>query len=73
MARRAEAGAPAPAFGWDDMPLVDRVAATLYNAKAQSPREMTAERWFEIKRRFRTTARILLEEAQQMIDDGELE
>lgn len=41
----------------------DLLAATVYNARAQSPREMTPERWAGVKRRFGASARQCLEQA----------
>lgn len=70
----AEPRAPeTPAEQWDALPLEDRVAATIYNARAQSPEEMTAERWARVKQRFPGSARQCLEQAREDIDSGEYE
>jgi hypothetical protein len=47
----------------------DMLAATIYNARAQSPREMTPERWAEIKRRFGASARMCLEQADLELEE----
>ena len=65
--------AKTPAEQWDELPLEDRVAALIYNAKAQSPQEMTAERWLRIKERFPSSARICLDDAREEIENGEWE
>lgn len=41
------------------------LAATIYNVRAQSSREMTPERWAGIKERFPTSARVCLEQADE--------
>jgi hypothetical protein len=47
----------------------DLLAATVYNARARSPREMTPERWRVIKKRFGATARQCLEQADAELED----
>jgi hypothetical protein len=47
----------------------DMLAATVYNARAQSPREMTPERWAEVKRRFPGSVRQCLEQADEELAD----
>jgi hypothetical protein len=55
---------------WDELSEVERLAATIYNARAQSPQKMTAERWQRIKTLFGSSARSCLDEARQMLEDG---
>jgi hypothetical protein len=64
---------PTPAEAWDALPLQERVAATIYNARAQSPQEMTAERWANIKARFPGSARQCMDQAEEAIDAGEFD
>jgi len=47
----------------------DLVAAMLYNARANSPREMTPERWAKIKQNFPASARMCLEDADKELED----
>jgi len=49
---------------------LDGLAAEIYNMKAQSPQEMTPQRWARIKRKFPQSARICREEAEmEDLDD----
>ncbi len=48
---------------------LDLLAATVYNVRAQSPQEMTPERWARIKRTFGASARQCLEQAQAELED----
>lgn len=48
---------------------VDALAATLYNVKAQSPQEMTPERWARIKRLFPQSVAICRGEALEQMED----
>ena len=57
-----------PAWGGFESQL-DLLAATVYNVRAQSPREMTPERWAEVKRRFPGSARQCLEQAELELED----
>lgn len=52
---------------------IDRLAATIYQAKSQSSREMTDARWAGIKTKFRGSARICRDEAIRMYEDGEMD
>lgn len=45
------------------------VAAMLYNARANSPREMTPERWANICEKFPASARMCREDADKEIAD----
>lgn len=47
----------------------DLLAATVYNVRAQSPREMTPQRWASIKKRFRVSAQQCLEQADIELED----
>ncbi len=47
----------------------DLLAATVYNARAQSRREMTPERWARVKRDFRGSAEQCLEQADAELAD----
>lgn len=49
---------------------LDEMAANIYNLKAQSPREMTPERWAMIKRRFPGSARQCLEAAREEMENN---
>lgn len=48
---------------------LDLMAATVYNVRAQSPREMTPARWWNIKARFGASARSCLEQAELELQD----
>ena len=66
-ARRIEAEMTAE---WDGFPSrLDMVAAMVYNARAQSPREMTPERWAQVRARFPGSARNCLEAAQYELEN----
>jgi hypothetical protein len=55
---------------WDGFPSqLDMVAALIYNIRAQSPREMTPERWADVKEQFPSSARMSLRAAEQELDD----
>lgn len=47
----------------------DLVAAMIYNARANSPLMMTPERWERIKVKFKASARICLEQADEELQD----
>lgn len=69
-ALRVDGRLPVPDPEWDGFESRrDMVAAMIYNAHAQSPREMTPERWWEVKRRFGATARMCLEQAEAALQD----
>jgi hypothetical protein len=48
---------------------LDLLAATVYNVRAQSPRDMTPERWAVVKRKFRGSYQQCLEQAQLELED----
>lgn len=49
------------------------LAATVYQTRAQSPREIDPARWAEIKRRFPGSVRACYDDVLDMIENGELE
>lgn len=56
-----------------DEELIDNLAREIYQARSKSSREMTDERWADIKARFRGSARVCREEAIRMLDMGEFD
>lgn len=50
---------------------LDELAAEIYNVRAQSPQEMTAERWNRIKENFPQSARSCREAAELLQDEEE--
>lgn len=50
---------------------LDELAAEIYNLRAQSPQEMTAERWTRIKKMFPSSARSCREAAELLGDDAD--
>ena len=50
---------------------LDAMAAEVYNVRAQSPLEMTPERWARIKEQFPQSARQCLEQAEQEMEEDE--
>lgn len=52
--------------------LIDNLAREVYQARSRSPQEMTDERWARIKRTFPGSVRVCREEAERMIEDGEV-
>lgn len=46
----------------------DLLAATIYNVRANSPREMTPERWEGIKKNFPSSARMCLDAADEEME-----
>lgn len=55
--------------GYDSQ--LDLLAATLYNVRSQSSREMTPERWARIKRMFPSSARIVMKDAKEELHASE--
>lgn len=52
--------------------LLDALTREMYQARSQSPREMTDERWAGIKERFPGTVRVCREAVLEQNDMGEL-
>ena len=70
LAKPGKPGKPRPPAEWEGYASqLDLLAATIYNARAQSPRAMTPERWAEILRRFPGSASQCLEQARDELDE----
>lgn len=52
---------------------VDDIAREIYQAKSQSPRPMTDERWARIKSMFPSSVRVCYADAEQMLENGEFD
>lgn len=50
---------------------IDALAREVYQARSQSPREMTDERWENIKRKFPGSVRVCREAAEQILLEEE--
>lgn len=52
---------------------LDRLAATVYTNRAQSPRTLTDDQWEDVKRKFPGSVKICYTDVMDMIEEGELE